>query len=638
MSELRYVYQYEVVAVILSLISAGVMLYRRNLKRRKNKLFFVILIMMAVSGIFDVMADILINTITKETAAGVPVTVDMNLLSFVQGAFLFVHNSTPFMWFAYVNTMISKSKNRKRFFALASIPCVIELLLIVTNPFTRWVYYFEDYSYTHGLGIYVLYLIAGAYLFVSLIQTIKYWSILPKGHAAFVVTFTALTVFGITFQLLVSNMLIELFVESICLLFMTFTLETEIQTRNPVTKLYNRPSFVYEVQKNLFHHDKRELVLLKLADMGHMNSVLGVNPVSMAVADVGVFFITLDKNRCYDCDNGNLALIFDDTIERDKLMERIKERFEHPFGDENNHIHFYPSYIYLSIPQDISSIEEIDLLINDTYVKEGQYDKEVLVGLKRRVEVEEAIQRALDNETLQVYYQPIYSRADNRINSAEALARIFDDKLGFISPLEFIPAAEKSGKIGPLGELVFKKTLQFYSDHKNELKNLEYIEVNLSVAQLNDPDFYDTFSSIAGIYDVPTSFINFEITESAFIDNQDYVLSVIDKFCKDGFSFSLDDFGTGYSNFSYLYDMNFKIVKLDKSILDKSAVNENADKTLHSMIGMLKDIRYKVLQEGVETKEQEDKLFDYGIDYIQGFYHSKPLPETEFLEFFKQNN
>lgn len=636
MSELRYVYQYEVVAVVLSLISAAVLLYRRNLKRRKNKLFFIILIMLAVSGVFDVVADILINTIEKETAAGVPVTVNMDLLNFAQGGFLFVHNMTPFMWFAYVNTMISRYKNRRVFFAISSLPCMAELILIVTNPLTKWVYYFDNYSYSHGLGIYFLYLVAGLYLLVSLIQTIKYWSILPKGHAAFVVAFTGLTVFGIAFQLLVSNLLIELFVESISMLFMTFTLETEIQTRNPVTKLYNRPSFIYEIQKNLFHHDKRELVLLKLADIGHLNSTMGVNSVSAALADVGVFFVTLDNSRYYDCDDGNIAIIFQNASDRDKTMEKIKERFERPFGNDNNHIHFSPSYIYLSLPQDISSVEEIALLINDSYVREGQFDKGVLDDLKRRLEVEEAVQRALDNESLQVYYQPIYSKKDNKVNSAEALARIIDDKLGFISPAEFIPIAEKTGKIVPLGELVFKKVLQLYSDHKDELKNIEYVEVNLSVMQLNDPDFYDTFSSIAKIYDVPPSFINFEITESAFIDNQDYVLSVMEKFCKDGFSFSLDDFGTGYSNFIYLYDMNFRIVKLDKSILDKSDINEDANKTLCAMIGMLKDIRFKVLQEGVEKKEQEDKLFGYGIDYIQGFYHSKPLPEADFMEFLKK--
>jgi hypothetical protein len=111
MSELRYIYQYEVVAVILSLLSAFILLERKNLKRNRNILFFCLLILTAVSGILDVAANIMINTIEKERAAGVPITVDMNLLDFFQGAFLFFHNMAPLFWFAYINKMIGKYKN-----------------------------------------------------------------------------------------------------------------------------------------------------------------------------------------------------------------------------------------------------------------------------------------------------------------------------------------------------------------------------------------------------------------------------------------------------------------------------------------------------------------------------------------------
>ncbi len=635
MSELRYIYQYEVVAVILSIISALVLLSRKNLKRRKNKLFFVILILTALSGIFDVIADILINTLEKEISSGAPITINMQLLYFVQGGFLFVHNITPFVWFAYINTMVYKYKNRKLFFAITSIPCLAVLLMILTNPFTNLVYYFDNYVYTHGKGMFLLYAIAAIYIIVSLIQTIKYWSILPKGHAGFVLAFSLVTILGIVLQSIISNLLIELFFESISLFFMTFTIETEIQTRNPITKLYNQPSFMYETKRSIFHHTEREAVLLKLADIGHLNSTMGVDVVTRAMSEVGAFFMKLENGRFFDCDNGNIGMLFDNKKIRDATMEVIKDRFEKPFGDNKNHILFSPSIIYLSMPKDISSVEEMSMIVNAPYVRKGQYDKEVLSVLKRRLEVEEAIQRAIDNESLWVYYQPIFSKSENKINSAEALARIIDDKLGFISPAEFIPIAEKSGKIIQLGELVFKKVLQFCVDNKDAVKDLEYIEVNLSAIQLFDPDLYDSFSNIMKEYDVPSSFINFEITESAFIENQDSVLSAMDKFQKDGFTFSLDDFGTGYSNFSYLYDMKFKIVKLDKSILDKADNNIDADKTLGVMISMLQGIHFKVLQEGVESKEQEDKLFDYGIDYIQGYYHSKPLPEKDFLAFIK---
>jgi len=637
MSELRYIYQYEIVAVLLSLLSAFILLERKNLKRNRNVLFFCLLILTAVSGVLDVVANIMINIIEKERAAGVPITVDMNALEFLQGAFLFFHNMAPLFWFAYVNKMIGKYKNSRLFFSLSSIPCTISILLIVTNPFTHFVFYFEDYSYKHGGGILLLYLIAAGYLIVSLYEAVRYRRVLPKGHALLCVVYIVAAGLAIAVQFFVENLLIELFVSALALFFMTFTFETEDQARNPVTKLYNRPSFIYETRRILYHHDKRELVIMKLADLGHLNSSLGVDVVMNAMREVGAFFQTIEGCRYFDCDDGNISILFENEARRDEKMMLIKERFKQSFGINEQHVHFNPEYYYLSLPSDTESLEEISLIINSEYKTPGNYGKEVLDNLKRQHQVEEALTRAIDNKSILVYYQPIFSREKNRIDSAEALARINDEELGFISPGEFIPIAEKTGRITALGRIVFEKVLKLWSEHREELKNIDYIEVNLSPIQIMDPDTYKSFSKIMEKYDVDPSSINFEITESSFIENKEQALSMMNEFCNDGFTFSLDDFGTGYSNFINLYDMNIKLVKFDKSILDKSDVNEDADKTLQLMTRMLKDIRFKVLQEGVETKEQEDKLLEYGIDYIQGYYHSKPLPEESFLSFVSQN-
>ena len=116
MSELRYIYQYEIVAVILSLLSAFILLERKNLKRNRNVLFFCLLILTAVSGVLDVVANIMINTIEKERAAGVPITVDMNALEFFQGAFLFFHNMAPLFWFSYVLFFKMFSSNHRCIF------------------------------------------------------------------------------------------------------------------------------------------------------------------------------------------------------------------------------------------------------------------------------------------------------------------------------------------------------------------------------------------------------------------------------------------------------------------------------------------------------------------------------------------
>nr|MCR5741048.1 EAL domain-containing protein [Gammaproteobacteria bacterium] len=167
---------------------------------------------------------------------------------------------------------------------------------------------------------------------------------------------------------------------------------------------------------------------------------------------------------------------------------------------------------------------------------------------------------------------------------------------------------------------------------------INYVEVNLSVVQMLNSNVYERLSNMIKESGVPTSMINFEITESTLIENFSNVSSIMKKFNDDGITFSLDDFGTGYSNFTYIYEMPFQIIKIDRSILLNADSNEVADKMLNSLVNMLKGINVTVLQEGVETKPQRDKIISYGVDYIQGFLYSKPLPEEDFIEYVKINN
>ena len=644
MSNLHYIYQYEVVAVIISLFAAVILIFKTKLRSKKNIIFFLVLITTALSGAFDVIADILFNTIEIQRAAGIVSDVNIPLLSFMQGAFLLVHNMTPYLFFIYVNTMIGKTRNYNRFYVFTSFLMVVCLTLIATNPFTNFIYYYTPYeqngftyhSYEHGFGIYLLYAQAFIYLIVALIEGIYYRRILPKGYAFKITAYIVSATIGIVIQMFVTNLLIEMFITALACFWMTLDFETESQQKNPITQLYNRSSFIVEVERSVIHRDKREFVIIKLANFSHLSATSEIKDVNAALKELGLYLNRINQGRLFDCDNGNIVLTFQNKKDREEMLSLLKERMKEGFGSLHKKISFYPMYIYLSLPEEVTSIDDFMLLVDAPYKGAGEKGKEALDSIKREAEVEEAIDRAIANNSVLVYFQPIYSTKEKRINSAEALARIYDEKLGMISPIEFIPIAERSGKIIPLGEQVFDKVLSLFDSHHIQDYGIDYIEVNLSPLQVSDPTMVERFHSIMEKHDVSPSYINFEITESSFIDNPTLVLSIMNQFIQEGFAFSLDDFGTGYSNFHYLYDMKFKIIKLDKSILDKANDSAIASKTLFYMIEMLKDISFQVLQEGVERQEQEEKLFEYGIDYIQGFYHSKPLPEEEFLSYMKQ--
>ncbi len=632
MSDLRFIYQYEIAAIILCVTTIIILLHRKSLQNRKNIIFIFLVVVTLLSAIFDAISNIMINDIARNKEVNMPA------LEAMISIFLLVHNLTPFLFFIYVSEMIGKIRNRKKLYLIYSIPYIVIALLIITNHWTTWVFYFSaSNEYLHHFAIYIVYAVAFGYLVLALIQGARYRKALPKGYAFLVAMFIVLAVIAIAIQFFVERFVIEIFISSLVLLVMAFNFETEEQSRNAVTRLYNSSAFLIETERCLYNKRNYDLLIIKIADLRRLNTINGVKVVDGILAKVGQFFLSAKHNRYFDCGGGNICAIFDNKEDLNEAINVIKERFKKPFTNDNINMLFTPLYFCLSMPDEVSTIKEISLLLEDDYQNRNEDGIVALNRLKREVAIEEAIQRAIDNDTLLAYYQAIYSNSTKSINSAEALARIDDPILGFLSPVEFIPVAEKSGKISQLGLLILERVCQFYNKHDVKKLGLDYIEVNLSALQIIDPSIYDSIMSLIKKYNVPASFINFEITESALIENSEVVIEIMDKLIKEGFSFSLDDFGTGYSNFTYLYDMKFNIVKIDKSILDKTINNQTASKTLISMIGMLKDISFRVLQEGVETASQEDLLIKNGIDYIQGYYYSHPIPEDDFIKYLESH-
>ena len=250
----------------------------------------------------------------------------------------------------------------------------------------------------------------------------------------------------------------------------------------------------------------------------------------------------------------------------------------------------------------------------------------------------------IENEEFQVYYQPIWNYRTGKVTSAEALCRLIDDEYGIIPPDEFIPVSERNGAILEIGRFVFEEVCRFYQEGRLRSLGIDYIEVTLSVVQCMSRDLEKVFDETLDLYSLDASCINLEITESATAENRKLLFDTIDTLRKRGFSFSLDDYGTGYSNISYMYEMPFSIIKIDKSILWK-AINpktgerqRNAVIYLENTIRMLKDMGYTILVEGVESIEQKLFLEELECDHLQGYLISKPVQKQIFTDFLKVVN
>jgi EAL domain-containing protein (putative c-di-GMP-specific phosphodiesterase class I) len=264
---------------------------------------------------------------------------------------------------------------------------------------------------------------------------------------------------------------------------------------------------------------------------------------------------------------------------------------------------------------------------------------DVIIGkMNYRYTIEDVVRQAVKEKAFDVYYQPILSVADGAFSSAEALVRLKrKDNESFISPEDFIPVAEKCGLIQEIDDLVFDKVCSFIARENISSYGVKMIEVNLSGNEVVDEHTHARLTGKMEKYHIPPKFINFEITETSFISNDKVFLENVRKLREKGSSFSMDDFGSGYSNLLEILKMDYALVKLDKEFVWKCLDPSKPEnmKMLDYTISFLRDFGLHILAEGVETLEQAGILIDKKVEYLQGFYYSRPVPEEEYIEFLK---
>lgn len=325
-------------------------------------------------------------------------------------------------------------------------------------------------------------------------------------------------------------------------------------------------------------------------------------------------------------------------------VERIEQYFKEEWiGYEN--INLDVNMIFIPNMQKVGNSDDLFALIR--YAKEKNDREEnilltvsdkMITNMYHEKEIKQQISKAMDMNLVEVFYQPIYSIKEENFTSMEALVRIRDDEGNIISPAIFIPIAEKNGMIIRLGEIVFEKVCSFVKKNRLRQYGIQYVEVNLSVLQCADERLSEKFINIMEKYKVSPDMINLEITETASMRAKRILLDNMKNLMNYGVNFSLDDFGTGESNLNYIVDIPVSIVKFDKGMTDAYFRNGRASYVMDAAIRMIQGMHLKIVSEGVETEKQFEVMKDLGINYIQGYYFSKPLPELEFLQFIEEKN
>ena len=542
-----------------------------------------------------------------------------------------------------------KGRNQRRYtlkeLGFRSIPLILTVPVII---FGELGYHIDGMiRYSQGTMVMGISYVAMSYFIAYMVLVYKFRARMTRMEKATFVFIFAFIILTTLVQLLVPWLLLTSMSVAIMALnvFMVFENPREYADLE-VEDALNNAAFLTVINEYVERKKEFYIVSMTMANSQMIKDARGYKGMLEYVEDAALYLkkyagIALVFHPKRDW----VSLVFEDKKQYFCFMEEQRELFLQEKYNEHEAAKFFMSILKCpeyadnvdEIVKVLDYVDKIKMEITDTIFR---IDETVLEEKNKLARIEALVQKAIDQDGFEVHYQPIYSNSQKNFISSEALVRLKDtETMGYISPEIFVPIAEENGMIHELGNIVFRKVCQFVSEKKLGSYGVHYVEVNLSGAQFMDDRLNELLAECAKEYNVSPEFINLEITETASVEAASMLEYNMYRLKEHHFKFSMDDFGTGYSNLAKIAQSNFDMIKLDKSLIwpcFETATEKDARIILESSVDMILKLGKDIVAEGVETKEQVDYLTELGVEYLQGYYFSKPLPEEKYLAFMEE--
>jgi len=423
---------------------------------------------------------------------------------------------------------------------------------------------------------------------------------------------------------------------------------------DPLTNLPNR-SLLYSLLEQALaeahrRHDHGALLFIDINRFKHINDSFGHTPADTLLAEVAKRLTgSLRKEDVVSRLGGDefVVALFDINRRDDAAVvaRKLLAALAEPFFVEKHEVLLSASIGISIFPEDGRDAETLIRNADVAMYRAKQlgnssflyYSREMNLRSLERLKLEGSLRHALERGEFMLEYQPQLDLASGRIIGAETLLRWSIPGHGMVAPAKFVPVAEETGLIIPIGEWVIEATCRQLRQWLDAGLEPVKIAVNLSPRQFSQ-SLPQTVLQILHTYDVPAELLEVEITESMLMHSADSVVAMMQEFAAAGISLSLDDFGTGYSSLSYLKRFPIDTLKIDQSFVRGIPHDTNDTAIATAIIGMAKALKLRVIAEGVETEAQQAFLAEAGCDEIQGFWFSEPLAAESFATLLRETN
>ena len=599
---------------------------RETVGFRSTKLYSRVILANFTCLILDILSIILISVHQGAPSFGTVLVARLYLVSLIV-VFLF--------GYLYTCNDIHVLQRSRLSLALAIGFAAIGSLLAMLLPIS--IEYEEGRAYTYGPAVNATFFAAPAFILGTILLTIVFRRQMNPHRKAAIRIWMGLELTAGVIQFIFPELLLIGFVTSIGIMILFMELENPESEMDRTINVFSSHVMLDYIRQ--LYENNREFSGAFIINASEWKVSRAEEEAIMM--EMAAFLKQIPRIKVFRGAGNDFALIIPSKFYSDDMIREIYERFILTWLGYEIH----STIIAIPTSRIAQSPEEVTMFYQyfrtkslDSAERLIFFDEQEHARMQKAKLIQQEIISALDEDRVNVYYQPIYSIQKGRFVSAEALARINRADGSLMMPGELIPVAESTGLVEAIGARVLEKVCAMLRDHPITRLGIEYIEVNLSVAQCENRWLADDIEQLTKKYNIPPRLLNLEITETSAIRFRDIVISNMEKLTQSGFSFSLDDFGTGESNLNYIVHMPVHIVKFDRSMTQDYFKNERTKLVMDSVVSMIHNMNLKIVAEGIEEKYQVDAMAAIGVDYIQGYYYSKPIPLVDFLSFLHEHN
>lgn len=556
--------------------------------------------------------------------------------------------ATPLMGLAYycytAATVFEEHAGGRRVCILGILPGILYAVLVLINPLTGVLFSIQAGVYLRGPLIITTYLIFYFYCLISVVLVRVYYRWLEPQIYKILFVFPLIAASVIVVQQLFPAVILSGSAATTAILLIYLYLQNKQSLLDPLTGLDNRVEFQKMISLSIQRGQPLFLVMvISLRDFKQINDHFGQRTGDHFLKLIASTLKTLTAPYpVYRFSGDEFALLIRGRSpeQMEELQKNIHSRFNEPFEIDSYSCRPHAVIGIAAYPHSAKSLEGLinglEYAVNQAKLhhwKQCYCDQKMLEGMRRRNEIIEILKQKLQDQEFVMVYQPIYEVKTGRISAVESLMRIPESPLGPLSPAEFIPIAEETGLIVAMTWQILRQICAVMVRLQENGVTLPAVHINFSAVQLVQPQLAEKVLQTLRECQIAPEQIIIEITETALAENPEETTRFARTMMEQGVRIEMDDFGTGYSNIDSVMHMLLSTVKLDRSLVVSAVENPRSATMIRYLIRVFHELGCEVLAEGVETENQDQFVRAEGVDLIQGFYYSKPLSESELIEF-----